>query len=657
MNLLAEIKSRFAPALAELSDDPAALLAMIRPAGNAKFGDYQVNCAMSLKEKLGKPPREIAADIIAKVDISDLCDEPEIAGPGFINLRLKNELLVEQLNAAVNDDRLGVPLAASPQTFVIDYSSPNVAKPMHVGHIRSTVIGDSLARTLRFLGHRVITDNHLGDWGTQFGMIIYGWKHFGHQAAYESDAVAELVRVYRQVRRLLDFFEDKRTLPELNDRAERIEREIAAAQAAHPTGDKKADKKSSQQLHKLDRQREDLQAEMSWLVKKIDEADADHTFAEIAREHAGVDQAVLAETAKLHEGDEENLRLWREFLPACRQDIQRIYDRLDITFDYEHGESFYHDRLAGVVADMEAHNLARESDGATCLFLDGFETPMIVRKRDGAFLYATTDLATIQYRMNEWQPDAILYVVDHRQSEHFQKLFAAARLWGYADVDLRHVRFGTVLGDDGKPFKTRAGDTVGLEGLLDDAVAKAHEVVCALDDEKKGGPQLSGEDRQSVAWAIGHAAIKYADLSQNRESDYTFSFDKMVALRGNTATYMQYAHARVTSIFAKGQTTAQEVRRDPTPIRLDHDAERALGLAILRLSETLDDTVADYRPNLITDYVFSVAEAYSTFYENCPVLKAESDEQRISRLKLCDLTARVLELGLSLLGIGVVARM
>mgnify|MGYP002623533084 FL=1 len=657
MNILTEVKQRYAPILSQLSEDPAPLLDMIRPAGNPQHGDYQANFAMPLGKQVGKPPRDVAADIVAQVDLSDMCETPEVAGPGFINLKLKTEFLAEQIQQAFADERLGVPKVESPQTIVIDFSSPNVAKPMHVGHIRSTVIGDSLARTLRFLGHNVITDNHLGDWGTQFGMIIYGWKHFGDQAALQEHPVAELVRVYRQVRRLMDFHQAQQALPAMNDQAERLEKEVAAAQAAEPTGDKKADKKAADALRKLDRQRNTIKKNIKSLMKKIDEADADHNFTEIAAEHHNIEQDVLAETAKLHEGDKENLALWNRFLPDCKGEIQSIYDRLNVTFDHELGESFYHDSLADVVSDLEARNLARESDGATCVFLDGFETPMIIRKRDGAFLYATSDLATIAYRMKEWKPDSILYVVDHRQSEHFQKLFATAKLWNYPDVDLRHIGFGTVLGTDGKPLKTREGDLIGLDWLLDQAVAAAHEVVCELDDNKKDGPQLSDEQRQQVAWVIGHAAIKYTDLSQNRESDYKFDLKKMVSLDGDTATYMEYAYARVNSIFARGGIDVDQLRASTEPIQIDHEAERALALALLRFPDALLDVVADYRPNLLTTYLYELARVYSVFFEHCHVLKAESDQLRTSRLKLCDLTARILKQGLNLLGIDVVERM
>ena len=373
--------------------------------------------------------------------------------------------------------------------------------------------------------------------------------------------------------------------------------------------------------------------------------------------HAEINRAVLQETAKLHAGDRENLLLWKQFLPKCRADIQQIYDRLDIKFDVELGESFYHDQLATVVQDLLDRGLAQESEGAVCVFLDGFEAPMIIRKQDGAFLYATSDLATIKYRMEKWSPDAILYVVDFRQSEHFQKLFAVARLWGYTEVELRHIEFGTVLGEDGKPFRTRAGDTVGLEGLLDAAVQRAKQVVSENDDAKPSGSELDLSQREHVANVVGHAAIKYADLSQNRASDYVYSEEKMVALKGNTATYLQYSYARVINIFARGDIDAAAIRRDPSSLQLGHGKERQLAVALLRFPEACDEVLIDYRPNQLTSYLHDLATLFSEFYEACPVLKADSDAQRISRLKLCDLVARTLQVGLSLLGIRVVDKM
>ncbi|MCC6124505.1 MAG: arginine--tRNA ligase [Pirellulales bacterium] len=595
MNILPALKSRFRSALAGLLEDRAEIeksLDLIRRSQDAKFGDYQANVAMPLGKKLGKPPREVAANIIERLDIADLCQTPEIAGPGFINLRVKDEWLVERLTAAVRDDRLGVPQVEKPRTYVVDYSAPNVAKPMHVGHIRSTVIGDALCRTLKFLGHNAIGDNHIGDWGTQFGMILYGYKNFLDREAYRENPVEELARLYKLVRKIVD---DEKTQAVVADRE-------------------------------------------------------------------STEAKVLRETAKLHAGDAENRRLWEEFLPACEDEINRVYGRLNVTFDHALGESFYEDRLAAVVEELLKKGLARESDGAICVFFkdekgEEEKVPMIVRKQDGAFLYATTDLATIRYRMETWSPDAILYVVDHRQGMHFKHLFAAARMLGYENLELEHVSFGTVLSDDGKPFKTRSGETVGLEILLDEAVRRAGEIVAANDDAKSGGPELSPERRAEIAEIVGIGALKYADLSQNRTSDYVFSYDKMLAMNGNTATYMQYAYARVRSIFAKGNTDVEAMRVSGVKISLAHPAERALAMEILRFSEALELAVFDYRPNQLTSYLFELANRYFTFYENCHVLNAETDELRQSRLLLCDLTARTIRKGLELLGIRVVEKM
>ena len=593
MNILHEIQRRFAAALSGMVDNPAELLSQVRASQDPKFGDYQANCAMPLGKRLGKPPREIATEIIRRLDIADLCEAPEIAGPGFINLRLKNDWLTRQANAACIDPRLGVPKMEKPRTYVVDYSAPNVAKPMHVGHIRSTVIGDCLYRTLNFTGHNAISDNHLGDWGTQFGMIIFGYKRkaagdplFAKMSDEQLDLLGEYLRLYRNTKRLMD--------------------------------------------------EDDL----------------------------GIGTAVLAETAKLHAGDAENLALWKEIIRPCLDDIKRIYDRLAVTFDEQLGESFYHDRLAAAVDDLMKQGIARESDGAIGVFFKEGQPPFLIRKQDGAFLYATTDLATIAYRMERWHPDAILYVVDHRQSLHFEQLFATARLWNKAwdSVEFKHISFGTVLGKDGKPFKTRSGDTVGLESLLDEGVSRALAIVSANDDAKPNGPELSPAERQQIAEAVGIGALKYADLSQNRTSDYVFDYDKMLAMNGNTATYMQYAHARVRGIFIKGQKqlgqSAEKAHQaQPASMMLNHPAERALALAALQLSEAVELVLVDYRPNLLTNYLFELANRFSTFYENCPVLKAETPELMQSRLALCDLTAKVLRQGLELLGIEVVERM
>ena len=378
------------------------------------------------------------------------------------------------------------------------------------------------------------------------------------------------------------------------------------------------------------------------------------------KQHVDVDRQVLAETARLHSGDPTNVELWRRFLPPCLQEIEATYQRLGVTFDHTLGESFYHDRLRGVVKDLVDKGLARESEGAICVFLPDQPTPMIVQKQDGAFLYATTDLATIQYRMAEWHPDAILYVVDHRQSLHFEQLFATVREWGLRDVELQHVSFGTVLGEDGRPFKTRSGTSVGLTGLLDEAVERAFAIVCQNDDTRPT-PLLSEEERRQVAERIGIGAIKYADLAHNRTSDYVFSYDKMLAMTGNTAAYMQYSYARVRSIFGKAGVDESAIRMGATgsasAISLATPQERALGLSLLQFAEALTRVVGDYRPNHLTAYLFDLASRYSEFFENCPVLKAESDELRTSRLVLCDLTARTIQRGLNLLGIETVERM
>ena len=664
MNLLAELRSRFAAALTPLAEraglsqaEIAELAAMVRPSQDPKFGDYQANFAMPLGKRLGKPPRDVAAEVLAGLQLGDLCQPPEIAGPGFINLRIKEDRLTGLLAAAVGDEQLGVEPVAAPKTYVVDFSAPNVAKPMHVGHIRSTVIGDSLYRTLKFAGHRVIGDNHIGDWGTQFGMIIYGYRHFRDEAAYRASPVDELARLYRLVNQLVDYHEGREKLAQLLEKVVRDEAAVERQASQAAAGDPQAEKKAAKALKKLQTDLSESRKELKALEDKQAAIESSPQLSKLAAAHREIGSAVLADTAKLHSGDAENLRLWREFMPPCLEAIEQVYRRLSVKFDVALGESFYHDRLAAVVEDLKTRGIARESDGAVCVFFEDSAVPMIVQKRDGAFLYATTDLATIQYRRETWSPDAILYVVDHRQSDHFKMLFAAARKWGCEQVEFQHVSFGTVLGDDGRPFKTRSGDTVGLMGLLDEAVARAGQIVAANDDAKPDGPELSPEARREIAERVGIAALKYADLSQNRTSDYVFSYDKMLAMNGNTATYMQYAYARVRSIFRRGSIDVDALRASGAAIKLDAPAERGLALAILRFSEALEFTLADYRPNQLTTYLFELANAYSTFFEQCPVLKAETPESRNSRLLLCDLTARTLKQGLALLGIEVVEKM
>ncbi len=599
----AALRGMFQAALERLSADgvvaiaPAelpALVELVRETADSKHGDYSGTMAMGLAKRAGKKPRDVAVEIIKRLDVGDVFEKPaEPVGPGFINLKVRDDALARAVTDACGDERLGVAPVDRPETIVVDYSSPNVAKPMHVGHIRSTVIGDALARILKFRGHHTITDNHLGDWGTQFGMILWGWKHCRDDAAFAADPTAELGRLYRLVRKVAD--------------------------------------------------------------GKPEELAADPAAAALAQQYPDAGREVLAETAKLHEGDPENRALWEQFMPVCRREIDRIYARLDVSFDHTLGESFYQPLLAGTVHDLEARDLARESRGAVGVFLDGPDKPpLLIRKADGAFLYATTDLATIRWRMEHWKPDRILYVVDHRQSQHFEQVFETARRWGVGSVDFVHVAFGTVLGDDGKPFKTRAGDTVGLEALLDEGVARAFGVVTAADADR--GTGMPEAERRRIAETVGIGAIKYADLAQNRTTDYTFSFDKMLELKGNTAAYMQYAVARVEGIFAKGGIDRGAVRREAAAIAFTDGRERALAMKLLRFGEALEDVEADYRPNVLTAYLFDVAGAYSTFYDALPVLKAEGTE-RTTRLALCDLTGSVLRTGLELLGIRVPERM
>jgi len=657
MNILNELRNRFRVALTHLSTDEVRadedeIVGMVRAAQETKFGDYQANCAMPLGKQLGRKPREIAEEIIQHLDIDDLCLAPEIAGPGFINLRLRDDYLEACLQEAIRDPRLGVAKTENPRTYVVDFSAPNVAKPMHVGHIRSTVIGNSLCRTLTFLGHRVISDNHIGDWGTQFGMIIYGWKHFRDEAAYAKAPVVELSRLYRLVSSLVEYYANVPRLPELQQRVAQSQDELSAVEATADLKDKKARKQVGKARGQVRSQLDHI-AEIESKIRQTASEPATKAIIESGKQES-IGQDVLRETAKLHAGDAENNKLWQQFIPPCLSEIEKVYQRLGVTFDNTFGESFYHKFLPGVVQDLIDRSLASESNGAICVFLPGIDAPMIIRKKDGAYLYATTDLATIKYRMESWQPDAIIYVVDHRQSLHFEQLFGVARKWGYQDVELQHVSFGTVLGQDGRPFKTRSGETVGLTGLLDEAVRRAEAVV--LGTQSAQDKEIDHQEQTEIAEKVGIGSLIYADLSQNRTSDYTFSYDKMLAMNGNTAAYMQYAYARVRSIFTRGNIDlAVETAKDE-PLRLAHPAERALAIELLRFSEALDTAVADYRPNHLTNYLFELSGKYSTFFEQCHVLKSD-EASRHTRLMLCDLTARSIKLGLELLGIKTVERM
>jgi arginyl-tRNA synthetase len=657
MNILHELRTRFERVLADHSSEPAALAQQIRPAQDARFGDYQANFVMALAKSKGVNPQDLARQIVAKVDLADLCEPPEVAGPGFINLRLRSEWIVAQSNQQARDPRCGVVPVAQPRKVIVDYSSPNVAKPMHVGHLRSSVIGDALYRILKYLGHDVVSDNHIGDWGTQFGMIIYGYKHFLDQGAYDANPVGELARLYRLVNQLEGYHEAAAALPGLRDRLAAAERAHAAEKAVPNPSDKKAQEQRKKQLKQLATEETNLREEVASATRKVAAVEGARQLLALARRHPQIAEQARLETARLHSGDAENTRLWNQFMPECLAALNRMYDRLGIRFDMALGESHYQPALAAVVEDLKQKGLAVDSDGAVCVFIAGVDAPFIVRKRDGAFTYATTDLATIRDRVDRLGANLVLYVVDARQGDHFKLLFETAQRWGYRDVDLRHVSFGTILGDDRRPYKTRSGDVVGLESLIDEAVARARRIVDDSEERKATGSDLDDAARQRIAEAVGIGAIKYADLSQNRETDYIFSWDKMLALTGDTATYMQYAYARVCGIVRKGEIDRELLRQGTARIELGHPAERALALQLLRFHETLDGVALDFRPNVLTNWLFETANRFSTFFENCPVLKAESESLKQSRLLLADLTARCLERGLSLLGIETIERM
>ncbi|MFK7778525.1 MAG: arginine--tRNA ligase [Gimesia sp.] len=654
MNILDELRTRFIPVLAEWTDEPSSVIEMLKASQDAKFGDYQANFAMPLAAKLdGVKPRDLAVQIVDKVDVSDFCEPLEVAGPGFINIRLKQDWLERLTQQLVPDERLGVSVTETPQKVIVDYSAPNVAKPMHVGHLRSSVIGDANYRVLKFLGHDVIGDNHIGDWGTQFGMIIFGFKTFLNDEAFQESSVTELARLYRLVNQLSDYHTTKTAIPVRQNEIDQLELKRKTLEETNNQSDKKALK----QLKKLKSDLGERKSDLISMQEKTIELEQNEDLYKQAITFPEISRLAREETAKLHAGDAENLELWKRFLPECLDAIQVVYDRLDIQFDLTLGESYYQPMLADVVADLKQKGLAQESQGAICVFAEGLKAPSIVQKQDGAFTYATTDLATIKYRVEELKADRVLYVVDSRQSEHFQLLFATAKQWGYPDLELQYVSFGTILGKNKRPYKTRSGDTVGLESLLDESIQRAYAIVKENDEAKPEGPELNETERQQIAESVGLGGIKYADLKHNRDSDYVFDWDKMLAYRGDTATYMQYAYARVCGIFRKGNIDREALRTEQSVLQLIEDSERALALQINRYSETLESVAIEARPNYLTNYLFELSNLFSTFYNNCQVLKAEEEQLKTSRLQLCDLTARTITHGLSLLGIHTCERM
>jgi len=539
-------------------------------ASDPRFGDYQTNAALILGKQRSENPRVLAEKIVAHFVTDDLCEPPAVAGAGFINFTLRPAAVAEKTMEVLRDDRLGVADAKSTKRIVIDFGSPNVAKPMHVGHIRSTVLGDALARIAQFLGHEVIRDNHIGDWGTQFGMVIYGWKNLLDRQALQRNPLAEIVRIYK----------------ETNERA-----------AKDPE----------------------------------------------------VREACRQELIKLQASDKENLDIWNECVAFSMQDFERVYKLLDIHYDIQCGESFYHDRLFGVVERLLKSGIAEISEGAVVVFFrensELADKPLIIRKRDGGFNYATTDLATIDYRMNDLKADAVWYVVGAPQILHFKQIFEIARREGYT-ADLRHITFGSILGEDRKLMKTRSGENVPLRELLEEACKRARKII----EEKN--PQLSDDEKSDIAQKIGIGAVKYADLSQYRMTDYVFSWDKMLSLQGNTAPYLQNAYVRIRSIFRKAGESAPRIDE----LVLADSAEINLAKRLCQFAETVPQVLNDFRPNILANYLFEAANTFHTFYEACPVLKSE-EPTRSSRLALCDLTARVLKHGLGLLGIQVPEKM
>jgi len=581
------LESRLCAAVAAVvpSVDPAIL--QVQPASEARFGDYQSNSLMLVAKAARLNPRQLAADVVARLEVSDCCGPVEIAGPGFLNFRLTPRALAGWVEEAASGRADLVPRSGSPRTVVLDFSSPNVAKPMHVGHIRSTGIGDALQRLWRLLGHRVISDNHIGDWGTQFGKLLVGWKELLDRPALERDPIAEMERLYKAVNT---------------------------------------------------------------------QCDADPARLEAARQ----------ELVRLQAGDPENLAIWREMIRLSQVQFDTLYGRLGVRFDHTLGESFYNPGLGRVVDELLAAGIARTSDGAVAVFSDRtmppkedpflvsrdgewVDVPALIRKSDGGFNYMTTDLATVDHRLRTWAPDEILYVVDDRQSGHFRALFHVFARWqpeACRKTRLRHIGFGKILGDDGKPFKTRSGDTVRLADVLDEAEERALQVVTGK------RPDLPEAERREIARIVGIGAVKWQDLLPNRQSDYVFSWDKMLALQGNTAPYVQYQYTRA----AKVVRDAGEGSGAVPEVVLNEPAELALARHLMNLGYTLEAAAQECRPNYLCNYLHELAGLYSAFYEACPVLKA-SEPARSTRLALCRLSARVLRLGLETRGTAVTEKM
>ena len=557
---------------------PADCEPQVRQSAKVQFGDYQANGVMAVAKKLGMPPRQLAELVLTHLDLNGIANKVEIAGPGFINIFLDPAFLASHVDAALKSERLGVAQPKA-ETIVVDYSAPNVAKEMHVGHLRSTIIGDAAVRTLEFLGHKVIRANHVGDWGTQFGMLIAFLEKQQQENAGEM-ALADLEGFYREAK------------------------------------------------------------------KHYDE---DAAFAERARSYV----------VKLQGGDEYFREMWRKLVDITMSQNQLAYNRLNVTLtrDDVMGESLYNPMLPGIVADLKAKKLAVESEGATVVFLDEYKNkegePMgvIIQKKDGGYLYTTTDIACAKYRYETLHADRVLYYIDSRQHQHLMQAWTIVRKAGYVpeSVPLEHHMFGMMLGKDGKPFKTRAGGTVKLSDLLDEALERARRLVA----EKN--PDMPAEELEKLANAVGIGAVKYADLSKNRTTDYIFDWDNMLAFEGNTAPYMQYAYTRVLSVFRKANIDESALANAAVVITEDREAQ--LAARLLQFEETLTVVAREGTPHVMCSYLYDLAGLFSGFYEHCPILSADNEEARNSRLKLAQLTAKTLKLGLDTLGIETVERM
>jgi len=576
MNIRQSLEARVEQAMqaaGAAKDTPA----VIKPSGRPEFGDYQANGIMGAAKKLKMNPRELATRVLEHLDLDDVAGKIEIAGPGFINIHLKDTWLSSEAESTLKHASLGISPTKPSQTVVIDYSAPNLAKEMHVGHLRSTIIGDTMARTLRFLGHTVIAQNHVGDWGTQFGMLLAHMNSLQNDTEALSMQLADLETFYRAAKTRFD-----------------------------------------------------------------NEAG----FADIARDYV----------VRLQSGDSECYELWQQFVEVSLSHCDAVYKRLGVllTRDDLMPESAYNDDLASVVADLKTAGMLTENDGAQCVFLEEFKgrddtlLPAIVQKSDGGFLYATSDIAAARYRHNVLQADRVLYFVDARQGTHLAQVFAIAKKAKFVpeSMSFEHMAFGTMMGKDGKPFATRTGGTVKLTDLLDEAEQRAFDLVSAKN------PDLDEASRRDISTLVGIGAVKYADLSKNRTSDYIFNWDTMLSFEGNTSPYLQYAHARIQSLFAK----AGDIDKSAS-IAITEPAEHQLALTLLRFSETLELVEKDGTPNTLCNYLFELAGNFMTFYEACPVLKTEDITVRASRLQLAQLTADTLKTGLDLLGIAAPERM